>query len=232
MGWASRKWETWRGWKNLNWKNDSANGDWPWRARLAEKTRADGSTPRWAPIRQRSRSATSITYNEDTADLNQLEATLTRLSEMVGRRLREATFYARTIQLKLRYKDFTTITRAHASHAAGWRNLRAVRNQFHKNWKRGVHASRWESRLHHLRRRRSRLVCSKVGASSAGRRPWQPPTACATGLANQAYRWQPACGEASANAPPEPGGAPEKTRPREEQNRSQKEHWVRSPIVE
>jgi len=52
------------------------------------------------------------TYTEDTADMQRLEATLMRLSEMVGRRLREAGFFARTIQLKLRYKDFTTITRA------------------------------------------------------------------------------------------------------------------------
>ena len=57
------------------------------------------------------------TYNEDTADVSQLEATLMRLSEMVARRLREAKFHARTIQLKLRYKDFTT---HHArSHLAG-----------------------------------------------------------------------------------------------------------------
>ena len=35
-----------------------------------------------------------------------------RLSEMVGRRLREQQLHARTLQLKLRYKDFTTITRA------------------------------------------------------------------------------------------------------------------------
>jgi DNA polymerase IV len=54
------------------------------------------------------------TYNVDTADAAQLEATLMRLSEMVGRRLRESRFYTRTIQLKLRYKDFTTITRAHS----------------------------------------------------------------------------------------------------------------------
>ena len=54
------------------------------------------------------------TFNEDTADESQLTATLMRLSEMVGRRLREANFHARTIQLKLRYKDFTTITRAHS----------------------------------------------------------------------------------------------------------------------
>src|SRR5881227_3007281 len=53
------------------------------------------------------------TYNEDTADPARLESTLMRLSEMVGRRLREADFHARTVQLKLRYKDFTTITRAH-----------------------------------------------------------------------------------------------------------------------
>jgi DNA polymerase-4 len=38
-----------------------------------------------------------------------------RLSEMVGRRLREGGVRARTIQLKLRYTDFTTITRSHSS---------------------------------------------------------------------------------------------------------------------
>ncbi|HWO31596.1 MAG TPA: DNA polymerase IV, partial [Candidatus Acidoferrum sp.] len=53
------------------------------------------------------------TYNEDTADVAQLEATLMRLSEMAARRLRESQYHARTIQLKLRYKDFTTLTRAH-----------------------------------------------------------------------------------------------------------------------
>jgi DNA polymerase IV len=81
------------------------------------------------------------TYNEDTADAAQLEATLTRLSEMVGRRLREANFYARTVQLKLRYKDFTTITRAHTLPGATqldteiFENIRAL---FRKNWKTGA----------------------------------------------------------------------------------------------
>jgi DNA polymerase IV len=54
------------------------------------------------------------TFNEDTADDERLEATLARLSELVGRRLREHGLYARTIQLKLRYTDFSTITRAHS----------------------------------------------------------------------------------------------------------------------
>jgi DNA polymerase IV len=80
------------------------------------------------------------TYNEDTADVSQLEATLMRLSEMVARRLREANFYARTIQLKLRYKDFTTITRAHTLPAATQLDgeiFEQVRALFRKNWKPG-----------------------------------------------------------------------------------------------
>jgi len=55
-----------------------------------------------------------VTFNEDTADTDTIESTLAHLAEMVGRRLREHQLYARTIQLKLRYSDFTTITRAHS----------------------------------------------------------------------------------------------------------------------
>ena len=95
------------------------------------------------------------TYNQDTADISQLESTLMRLSEMVGRRLREANFYARTIQLKLRYKDFTTITRAHTLPAATQLDteiFEQIRQLFRKNWKQGVpvrllgvHASSFEA---------------------------------------------------------------------------------------
>jgi DNA polymerase IV len=95
------------------------------------------------------------TYNQDTANAEQLESTLMRLSEMVGRRLRENRLYARTIQLKLRYKDFTTITRAHTLEAPTQLDteiFEQVRCLFRKNWKHGwevrllgVHASRFES---------------------------------------------------------------------------------------
>ena len=81
------------------------------------------------------------TYNEDTADLAQLEATLTRLSEMVARRLRESGFHARTIQLKLRYKDFTTLTRAHTLATPTQLDteiFEQVRALFRRNWKKGV----------------------------------------------------------------------------------------------
>lgn len=53
------------------------------------------------------------TFSEDTARQDQLEVTLTRLAEKVARRLREHRLHARTVNLKLRYSDFTTITRAH-----------------------------------------------------------------------------------------------------------------------
>ncbi len=78
------------------------------------------------------------TYNEDTANQEHIESTLMRLSEMVGRRLREAELHARTIQLKLRYKDFTTITRAHSLPAPTQLDteiFEQVRQLFRKNWK-------------------------------------------------------------------------------------------------
>ena len=53
------------------------------------------------------------TYSHDESSDEVIESTLARLSEMVARRLREQRLHTRTIQLKLRYEDFTTITRAH-----------------------------------------------------------------------------------------------------------------------
>jgi len=92
------------------------------------------------------------TFSEDTADRTRLEATLTRLCEMVGRRLREHGLAARTIQLKLRYQDFSTITRAHSMERATQLDtelLEDIRALFRANWNGsavrllGVHASSW-----------------------------------------------------------------------------------------
>ena len=82
------------------------------------------------------------TYNEDTANIDQIAATLMRLSEMVGRRLRENQFHARTLQLKLRYQDFTTITRAHTLEAPTQLDneiFRHIRRLFDVNWRKGAH---------------------------------------------------------------------------------------------
>ena len=93
------------------------------------------------------------TYNEDTSERSELEATLARLSEMVGRRLREHHLEARTLQLKLRYSDFTTITRAHSlarGTALDTEIYREIQRLFLANWKPGaavrllgVNASSW-----------------------------------------------------------------------------------------
>ena len=94
------------------------------------------------------------TYSEDTSDLAQIESTLAHLSEMVGRRLREHGLHARTLQLKLRYSDFSTITRAHSRGRATQLDTEVfeeVRELFRENWKPGakvrllgVHASGFE----------------------------------------------------------------------------------------
>jgi DNA polymerase IV len=93
------------------------------------------------------------TFSEDTCDTVKIEATLARLSEMVGRRLREHGLSARTVQLKLRYSDFSTITRAH-SLARGTQLdtelFEEIRELFRHNWQAGmtvrllgVHVSGW-----------------------------------------------------------------------------------------
>ena len=93
------------------------------------------------------------TFSEDTSDVVKIEATLARLSEMVGRRLREHGLTARTVQLKLRYSDFSTITRAH-SLARGTQLdtelFEEIRELFRHNWQAGmtvrllgVHVSGW-----------------------------------------------------------------------------------------
>jgi DNA polymerase-4 len=94
------------------------------------------------------------TYREDTGDGDVLEATLARLSEMVGRRLRENDLHARTLQLKLRYQDFSTITRAHTlarPTQVDTEIFEEIRELFRANWKKGakvrllgVHAASFE----------------------------------------------------------------------------------------
>jgi DNA polymerase IV len=53
------------------------------------------------------------TFELDTHDVDLLRATLRGQSERVGRELRGAGYAGRTVTLKLRFADFSTITRAH-----------------------------------------------------------------------------------------------------------------------
>jgi DNA polymerase-4 len=77
------------------------------------------------------------TFSVDTADITALDGILVRLSEMVARRLRDHHVWARTIQIKLRYTDFSTFTRSrtldHASQVDA-EIAAAARDLFHKAW--------------------------------------------------------------------------------------------------
>lgn len=95
------------------------------------------------------------TFNQDTAEVARLESTLAHLSAKACRRLREQNFFARTIQLKLRYSDFSTITRAQSlanPTQADTEVFAAIMELFHANWQRGrpirllgVHTANFES---------------------------------------------------------------------------------------
>ncbi|MEO5936669.1 MAG: DNA polymerase IV, partial [Terriglobales bacterium] len=77
------------------------------------------------------------TFSTDSRDQVLLETTLLRLCEMVARRLREHQLFARTIQLKLRYSDFSTFTRAHTPERATQLDnelYAEIRRLFRDNW--------------------------------------------------------------------------------------------------
>jgi DNA polymerase IV len=116
-----------------------------WGLALAGKARGEDAGSWFEGVIGDEEAAKSIshehTYNEDTAKVEQIESTLMRLSEMVGRRLRENHYHARTLQLKLRYRDFTTITRAHTLDSPTQLDneiFRQIHRLFHANWRQGA----------------------------------------------------------------------------------------------
>ena len=116
MRWASRKSGTSPGSKNRELEDRFGK----WGLALAGKARGEDAGGWFDTEVGADLDAKSIshehTYNEDTADVGQLESTLMRLSEMVGRRLRESNFYARTVQLKAALQRFHDHhPRAHAA---------------------------------------------------------------------------------------------------------------------
>jgi DNA polymerase-4 len=95
-----------------------------------------------------------FTFSADTAAAEELDSMLVRLSEMVARRLRDHRLWSRTVQIKLRYSDFSTFTRACTLKQATQIDAeiaQAARQLFHKNWNGrairllGVYAQQLES---------------------------------------------------------------------------------------
>jgi DNA polymerase IV len=80
------------------------------------------------------------TFERDERDPAALASMLARLTEMVCRRLREHRLHARKVQIKLRYSDFTTLTRGRTLERATQLDaevLERVHELFDANWQRG-----------------------------------------------------------------------------------------------
>jgi DNA polymerase-4 len=81
-----------------------------------------------------------VTFAQDIKDGDELRAALRRLSERVGERLRHSELAGQTVRLKLRWHDFTTITRqtrlANATDQDG-EIYAAVAGLFEKAWRKG-----------------------------------------------------------------------------------------------
>jgi DNA polymerase-4 len=54
-----------------------------------------------------------VTFHEDVTDAVRLRLELLRLADQVAVRLRKSGFLARTVAIKVRFEDFTTLTRSH-----------------------------------------------------------------------------------------------------------------------
>ncbi len=67
------------------------------------------------PNRTRKSSGSERTYAEDIADAIRVRAEVERMAADAGEWLSERRQYARTVTLKVRYADFTTITRSHSA---------------------------------------------------------------------------------------------------------------------
>ena len=122
---------------------------------------------------------------------------------MVGRRLREHGLHARTIQLKLRYTDFTTITRAHSLPAPTQLDteiFEEIRKLFRGNWKSGAEVRLLGVQVSSFEEAQPpSWICSTMDATSAGSRPSPPPTSCATGSAKKVSASPEACEAPSAS---------------------------------
>jgi DNA polymerase-4 len=80
-----------------------------WLRRLAQ-----GDDPRQVtPDRPWKSISAEDTYPEDLRDLKEMRAEITRLARRVAASLDKKHLIARTVTIKVRYSDFTTVTRSH-----------------------------------------------------------------------------------------------------------------------
>jgi DNA polymerase-4 len=105
---------------------------------------AKGDDQRKVQLPGRAKSISNeVTFAEDISGKDDMLAVVMDLVEQVATRLRDAGLSARTVTLKLRYNDFTTITRSktlaeHTNVTADiWAASRGILNKWYKNTKGG-----------------------------------------------------------------------------------------------
>ncbi|MBM4411727.1 MAG: hypothetical protein FJ037_10525 [Chloroflexi bacterium] len=79
---------------------------------LADRAQGIDPAPVLAGGRERKQISREVTFSEDIADLGRLRSVLREHSERVGADLRARGKRARTVSLKLRWQDFTTLSRS------------------------------------------------------------------------------------------------------------------------
>lgn len=86
-------------------------------ARLIERAKGIDDSDLSSGAKSKSISS-ETTFHEDSTDRAFLDKTVADLAEGVGRRLRRTGKHARSVSLKLRYNDFTTLTRHNTPHVS------------------------------------------------------------------------------------------------------------------
>src|SRR6266581_3193065 len=82
------------------------------------KSLSRGEDPRPVePDRQRKSLSDETTYAEDLVDLQQIRGEIERIARRTGEGLAKRKLRARTVTIKVRYADFTTVTRSHTAAA-------------------------------------------------------------------------------------------------------------------
>jgi nucleotidyltransferase/DNA polymerase involved in DNA repair len=69
------------------------------------------------PDRPHKSSSSENTYNEDLLDLHAIRAEIERMARQTAAWLGRKALLARTVTIKVRYADFTTVTRSHTAAA-------------------------------------------------------------------------------------------------------------------
>ena len=104
--WASTPSATWPAGRRRTWCSASART-----GKYLGLARARHRRPPIVTEHEAKSISQETTFARDVRDAEQLRKTLRELSEQVGRGLRKAELRGRTVKLKLRWSDFTTLTR-------------------------------------------------------------------------------------------------------------------------